>query len=357
MEWQEILEQEEQPVPQNDLLNNLSYAGKQVVRPVVRGIETLAGSFGDILSLPPDALSYLTGGRTPSYEQIRQNPLIGFPPTSTDIRKNVTQKYTGQTFEPETETQQKVDEFTQDLIGLINPFDLTGKGKAVKVLGKAATQAGLGNLAEWGSEKIGLPDWMGKTAKIGTMLATGLYGTRGKISDLEAQKYSSALESLPDNARVNVNVEHSFFNDLYNEISKADHPDKEEILKRLQAFGNLVFGDHEVLQKAVESPVTKFLLGFGAGSSGVLGGLSNLPYTIAGAGAAYGVYKGVKEAAKAYELIKRSPTARRYYKNAIMAALNNNVRVMSSNLRKLDKVATDFQYTEPEPEQEWEEVS
>lgn len=107
-----------------------------------------------------------------------------------------------------------------------------------------------------------------------------------------------------------------------------------------------VMAKHPSLQKYNKNPIIKNLFGLGMAGSlgyGVAKGIIGLPVAAAVGTTAL----GVREAAKAYQLLTKSPIARRYYKNAISAGLNNDIKAMTKDLSKLDKATKQFS-TEPE---------
>ena len=90
------------------------------------------------------------------------------------------------------------------------------------------------------------------------------------------------------------------------------------------------------LQESVKNPIVKHLL-FTGGFYGA-SKLATVPQLIAGAGIAL----GAKESAQAYQLLSRSPVARKYYKDVIDATLKNDTKAIAKNLSKLDKAADQF---------------
>ena len=122
----------------------------------------------------------------------------------------------------------------------------------------------------------------------------------------------------------------------------------EELTGALQStnFVQKVLSKHPYLKESVSNPIIQKLMWGGLFYGGTQAGLP----TIAGIGA---TALGAKEAAKAYQLLARSPIAQRYYKDAINAALKNDVKAIAKNLSKLDKIANTFKFDdENEPSEE-----
>ena len=117
----------------------------------------------------------------------------------------------------------------------------------------------------------------------------------------------------------------------------------EELTGALQStnYAQKILAKHPYLKEKVSNPLIQKLLWGGAfyGASH-----TNTP-AIVGIGA---TALGAKEAAKAYQLLARSPIAQRYYKDVINATLKNDVKAIAKNLSKLDKAANQFEFTDEE---------
>lgn len=429
MEWRKLEDEDQyQPEQEETGIASLVKAGlRHGARSIARGAETLLGMPGDLASLPFNAVSYLSGGRTPTYEQAQQ--MMPFPsmttlPTSQQVRENVTKRITGQALEPQTEKEAGADEIIQDFVGLLSP---SGEGSLAWKLGKPALQAISGNVADWATREMTGSELLGKGAKLGSFILAGTLGTRNKLEELKNSAYAERDAKLPEHARVNISPEIDGFQSEFNEIAKGDLPDKKDLLERFQALLNNISGtgtdtsasvkdlinlkkgwnqwlrnpklsrdmralikrgvgkvnsaiarygkenpefyknhligeeitiglrgqdiiqrtiaSHPKLQKLLANPLVQGLFGGSAGATIWKGGLANLPYAAGVAGTFY----GAKEGARAIQLLSQSPIARRYYKNAIQAGLNNDVRAMAHNLSQLNKSAD--QYSDKNPEE------
>lgn len=117
----------------------------------------------------------------------------------------------------------------------------------------------------------------------------------------------------------------------------------EELTGALQStnFIQKVLSKHPVLQDSMKNPLMKHLL-FGGAAYGI--GKMSVP-ALVGIG---GGVVGARESAKAYQLLSRSPVARRYYKDVIEATLKNDTKAIAKNLARLDKAANDFTAKHPD---------
>lgn len=100
---------------------------------------------------------------------------------------------------------------------------------------------------------------------------------------------------------------------------------------------------HPYIQESVKNPVVKALFYFGSGAGAKEVGLQGA----LGIGAAA---LGAKESAKMYQLLFKSPFARRYYKGAIEAALKNDSSALLKNMVGLDKAADRINVPTKKPE-------
>ena len=120
----------------------------------------------------------------------------------------------------------------------------------------------------------------------------------------------------------------------------------EELTGALQSsnYVQKILAKSPYLQESVKNPLVKHLL-FGGAAFGI--GKVSVP-ALAGIGA--GVI-GARESAKAYQLLSRSPIARKYYKDVIEATLKNDTKAIARNISKLDRAANDFSDKNPEKEE------
>lgn len=123
----------------------------------------------------------------------------------------------------------------------------------------------------------------------------------------------------------------------------------EELTGALQSTNYMqkVLAKHPYLQDSIKNPLLQKALWGGA-----LYGVSKVPFpTVAAIGA--GAY-GIKESAKLYQLLSKSPIARKYYKEVVESALKNDIKAVRKNLSKLDNSANQFSKKYPEFNEEQE---
>lgn len=120
----------------------------------------------------------------------------------------------------------------------------------------------------------------------------------------------------------------------------------EELTGALQSTNYIqkVLAKHPYLRDSVSNPVIQKLLWVGGISAGHY---LSIP-TAVGIGA---TALGARESAKFYQLISKSPIARKYYTDVVNASLRNDVKSIAKNLSKLDKAANEFEFEEEEPSQ------
>lgn len=153
-------------------------------------------------------------------------------PTSEGLRENVTQKLTGQTLEPKSEWESKLQDFTQDLTSMVTPVPGLGRMKA----GKAIAVSGLGNLAHWISKDVGAGEGTQKGIKLGTMLLTSMAGPSG-LRKRMADSYSSAGSSIPKNAKVSIKHLEAPIKKIESVLEKGElTPSKKFMLDRINAI-------------------------------------------------------------------------------------------------------------------------
>lgn len=114
----------------------------------------------------------------------------------------------------------------------------------------------------------------------------------------------------------------------------------EELTSGLQNanFVQKILQKSPYLEKGIKNPLVKFLLYGGLHKASSYLSPTTLALGAAGAGTAY----GIRETAKAYQLLTRSPIARKYYKDVVQAALDNNIKLLAKNVAKLDNAANDY---------------
>lgn len=140
------------------------------------------------------------------------------------------------------------------------------------------------------------------------------------------------------------------FNKALNDYGKTDVPwneayqESKEIYYGLKQRSklNAFLEDHTNIEELLKSKTAKSILFGGYLSSHIS------PEKLAGAFAAGKVSSAVHRGVRFGEFIYNSPTALKYYKGAMAAALKNDVGAFTQSAKRLDKVAQDFDKDHPE---------
>ena len=111
--------------------------------------------------------------------------------------------------EPQSETEEVIDEIATDFGSLLNPKDWLANGikniykapNLVKNVATAAGLSGLGNFAKWGAKSLGAGPLGQALAKGGTMLFTSLVGPYGAEKAMKSL-YSNAEDLKPKGVKV-----------------------------------------------------------------------------------------------------------------------------------------------------------
>ena len=408
------------------------------LRTAARIGETVAGLPADIIGTGVNALSYATGGRTPTSEQLTQKDIAkGVPsalqlPTSERFREG-TKAVTGEYLEPKNEAEATGDEYASLVTALITPssgiFGLLGKG--TDLLGKVPRALKIAGAALGGAKAVkalGGSEFSQESTKLGIMLASGLPGGRKALAEKAKEAYS-VVEAIPETVTHKVPGLESSIKKLqkYTEIGHLTE-DKKAIqefigsvegslekgtkrtfkggktisekaipikeLVQLEKDANQLLRDHKfpnqakpylsTLKKEIESTlkeygetnkpwleayeeskdiyrglhsrsaVNQFLddnLSFektlkSSFTKGLLFGGSLYYAPVATVGSLAGTL-AAKKIVKGVDLLASSKNARKYYADALKAALNDNKHAFTQSAKKLDHEAVKFEKENP----------
>lgn len=256
---------------------------RHTARTVARGAESILGLPGDIssavLGLGNYGIEKLTGSR-PLPEKLA--------PTSEDLHEDVTKRIgrllPEDYLEPQSRNEERSDELFSDLATLLIPI----KGKIP--FARALKTAGLGNIASFLGDKLGAPEGVKTSLKVGTMLLSNFQSPRG---------YKDFVGTLPKKEQA------TFWRELH-QTSKI----------------------HDFLGKITDSlklsPIT----------ASVLGSALGIPKKwIAGA---YGLGLAERE----LKAFAKNPPLRKYYKEIINGALKQDIPLTLTAIKKFDTVAS-----------------
>ena len=242
MSW-ELIERVE---PQEESTG--AYLGRTAARTGARAAEAVAGLPGNVLSAAHGVAKFIA----PSYAEVaNKENLPNILPTTQNIREGVTQKLTGQYLEPQTSSEQFLDDITEDAATLLLPIPGAPKTGLINKFAKALGTSTAGNFAKWAGEELVGPK-TGQAAKMGAMLATNMLGSRKSIDNLRNNLYAQRDEAIPAKTTFGFMPERKQLNDVINNVKKRDFKGKDFVLDRLKSFDNVEPGDVKGLIKLKE---------------------------------------------------------------------------------------------------------
>jgi len=212
--------------------------GQQIQRQTGRGLqrtgEVLYGMPGDLINAVRQLNNIIEGGRKPEEElnwlQKYGRKFAEAVPTSADLRARSAE--VRPELEPETQTEDIVDEVWSDTVSLFAP-NIGGKGTALGKLGRAM---GISMAANSGKEVVkafGGGDNAQELAKMGTMLFTSMFGKGRGINTKISQLYKKAKGSVPEGEKFIYNT--SKLNQLEKVLKKGSvDSSKEPVLKIIE---------------------------------------------------------------------------------------------------------------------------
>ncbi|MDX1532860.1 MAG: hypothetical protein R3230_01485 [Nitrosopumilaceae archaeon] len=182
----EILETFDEEIAQSPRKEGYFGSGvRNIVRAGARGAEAFLGVPGSIAAIPSTTeqlsperhqqiMQLLPSGLRNQYAMQHLRQPVASLPTAEQVQQKITEPLaeliTGskEYVRPQSDAEKILDDFASDIGALMFPL-----GGSVK-LGKAAAISGAGNLAKWGSQKIGLGPGGQEAVKLGTMLLTSM---------------------------------------------------------------------------------------------------------------------------------------------------------------------------------------
>lgn len=382
--------------------------------------ETLLGIPGDLretfTAIATGIPEYFAGEELPRYREavesipsaLSKTPgimgtgaaLLAQAPTSQEIREGVTQRFTGDYLEPQTEMQALGDEIASDFASLLLP--VKGKIPFARALGSSLiANAGSEVVKQFGGQE-------GKDySKLGLLFATGLVGNRqGGAKQYIRNLYNEMEKAVPAEAQISAKPLLNKLGNIEKALKKGDpkDPSKQIVFQKINAVndkvrkGNIrvdelielnkstneaIFDSRDLSRGAnklyeVRDSIHQAIKEYGSSNPEFLGkwkdaneayaatkmsrkvsdfitknikpkdyayaasalGLGGLA---AGKGAALstlGGAAGIGAAAYSAEIMKRitqSPALRKYYSNVVSGALKGNAASMSRAMNQLNK--------------------
>lgn len=236
------IKKEETVLDQSQGFNPLRAAGGAASR----AFESVGGLPGNILSLGLGATNYLTGGRTPTYEEFQKDRPLA-PRTSAQIR-SATKELSGSALEPKN----KVERFVGD-IGETLPMYIISGGALIPSIGKSIVT----NLASTAARESGAGEVGQAVASIAGGLGFDAIRNRSAFAKLRpknvlaiakkeqdkdyalASKLSKGLREDATNLKNNIADEIS---NVYKASGLESHQEK-EVLKQLEKVLDNVVAD------------------------------------------------------------------------------------------------------------------
>lgn len=255
--------------PEESQETPLGTIGRGIVRTGSRIGEALATNVGDLASAGFGIGNYLTGGKTPTYEQIQEKLPIS-PPTSAQAQE-FSEKSTGGYTKPQGE----IEEFIDNVVGtatkllsggwapaLKNGLTAALGGKAAGLISKlvlpfsgvswqkALTLGAVSETAGKGAEILGAGP-VGQTATKAIALGLGsIIGVKDKISSTMTNSFAEA-EHAAAGKSVPLAPTKGELRKLFMDVRKGAHPNKDIV-------SNIVGEVLESVERNSETPHGKF---------------------------------------------------------------------------------------------------
>lgn len=221
----------------------LGTLGRGIARTGARVAESVAGLPGDLLGGVAGLGNLITGGNIPGLQSIQENPF-----TSQSIRKNVTQKLTGNALEPQGGTEQFFDEVVGDIATLLTPGGIASKGASLtgKGLAKAGAKALAGATVAGGVRSLGGSDQAAGLAKLATSVIGNTIGGRAALKKQMNQNYADAEFAIPNGAKIGAVPLRTKLGHDIKVITKGVSPVKNEMLGVLEGVRNNISKDGKI---------------------------------------------------------------------------------------------------------------
>ncbi len=249
-----------QPVPQIEPRSQseplLDRTGRVAAGAGARFLENLVGGTGSTIgtlaraahAVPIAAANYLSGGAIPTVAEIEESLPAEAKPSYTPFptveqAQEVTQRLTGQKFEPKGALEETIQDIAADLGGAL-PAIFSGQlpfGRTVARLTGYAARSGLGNAAKQVTKAFGGNEIAQGLTKLAFMVAPSQGVTRRNLKQLEDESYTKAEEAIIG-AKANATTLKKATDKIFDEVSKGDVPGKNFIKERIRALDDAIVG-------------------------------------------------------------------------------------------------------------------
>ncbi len=205
-----------------------SNLARNFLRTGSRVLETAGGAVGSGLSLVPDLLNAISGGATPSYEDIQNK--IPLPPTISQVSKFAQEK-SGGYLSPQSPAEEFSDAVIPDLVTFLAPIGgrVPFRNAIIKALG--------GNTASWLTKTLGGGPFAQGVAKLGFNVAASLPGGRKSLEEISKNSYQEA-EKLAEGHTVPTAKVNKVASEIFDKYSK-DKVGAEFVRERAKNIANL----------------------------------------------------------------------------------------------------------------------
>lgn len=285
----QLIEQEQQPQQMqqqgsqdNGLLSQLGDLPRAGAGILAKGVQGLGEGITGLAAAPFSLANLASGGRIPVPEIVKS--IQGAP-------EAIVKGLTGNLTDAKSDTEQLVGDTVADIASFLSPAGLLGlAGKGANLLGKgskwlnvaakalniplktAAGTAALSNTAKFLTKKVGGSEGAQNVAKIGTMLAIPILGSRfmgaqtQKLSQ-EAAKAGSGINTT------SVDIANDI-NNIYNKVSKLpDSKAKQTILQELEKNQGVQFSADKLI--GLKDTLTQYASDLGKSFKGIIANTGN----------------------------------------------------------------------------------
>jgi hypothetical protein len=221
-------EQAENGAQDSGILNSLLSAARVGGGIAAKGIQGLGEGVTGLAAAPFNIANLVSGGNIPvpqAIQSLEQAP------------EAIVKGLTGDLTNPQSDLEESIGDTVKDIASFLSPAGLLGiAGKGLNAVGKgsqwldkaakflkiplktAAATSGLANTAKFLTKKVGFSEGAQEAAKIGTMLAVPILGSRFMGSELKKLSQEAASKA-PEIAEVSFSLAENL-NNLFNKIGK-----------------------------------------------------------------------------------------------------------------------------------------
>lgn len=230
-----------------DIVETLGGVGAETARATAAPLASLGSFAAGLPAIPGQlalgALGYLTGGKTPSYEDLQKSSPIPLPKTGAQIREKIDKATSGLTKSQSEAEQLREDILADTALSLLVPAYGVGKAATtgLKVAGALFRATG-GNMASLAAETMGAGP-LGQTGAkmLGMALASSAGGRAALRKQMNANYKAADIAQGTDSTSAKPLSQN--ISKMANEVERSDIPGKAFIQERLQAVDKAIVND------------------------------------------------------------------------------------------------------------------